>query len=58
MDHNKQQRITATNIGTNQFNKIIEFLRNNEWELIAEYNDQLYDKGIDFDFYQFTKKIK
>lgn len=55
MEHNKQQRIIATHIATELFNNIIEFLRNNEWELIAAYNDLLYDKGIDFDFYQFIK---
>ncbi len=55
MGHNKQQRMIATNIATEQFKQIIKFLQNKGWKLIATYDDQLYDKGIDFDFYQFRK---
>jgi hypothetical protein len=45
----------ATNIETDIFYSIIEFLKKNNWNLIAEYDENIFDKGIDFDFYQFCK---
>lgn len=47
--------LIATKIETNIFNRIIEFLHDNNWKLVAEYDFKLFDKGIDFDFYQFIK---
>lgn len=55
MEHNEQQRTIATNITTEQFSQIIKFLQNNDWKVIASYDNKLYDKGIDFVFYQFRK---
>src|SRR5690606_11491441 len=45
----------VTNIETYIFYSIIKFLRKNDWKLIAEYSDEIFDKGIDFDLYQFSK---
>ncbi|MEI9958157.1 MAG: hypothetical protein WDM90_18040 [Ferruginibacter sp.] len=45
----------ATNIETDIFYSIIKFLKENDWELIAEYDENIFDKGIDFDLYQFSK---
>ena len=45
----------ATNIETGLFYLIIEFLKNNNWNLTAEYDENIFDKGIDFDLYQFNK---
>ncbi|WP_316827900.1 hypothetical protein [Pedobacter miscanthi] len=45
----------ATNIKTETFYKIIKFLEENSWVLTAEYDEEIYDKGIDFDLYQFEK---
>ncbi|HLW42626.1 MAG TPA: hypothetical protein VKY82_09705 [Flavobacterium sp.] len=45
----------ATDIETDVFYSIIKFLKKNDWELIAEYNDEIFDKGIDFDLYQFSR---
>lgn len=49
------ESLIATKIETELFNRIIEFLQKNDWQLVAEYDDQVFDKGIDFDFYQFIK---
>lgn len=43
----------ATNIETKIFYSIIKFLEKSGWKLIFEYD--VFDKGIDFDLYQFTK---
>ena len=45
----------ATNIETAIFYSIIEFLKKNDWNLTAEYDKNVFDKGIDFDFYEFCK---
>ncbi|MBZ4190649.1 hypothetical protein [Niabella beijingensis] len=46
----------ATNIKTEIFYSVPAFLKKNGWLLAAEYDSRLFDKGIDFDLYQFTKK--
>lgn len=43
----------ATDIPTEIFYKIVEFLQQTHWKLSAEYD--VFDKGIDFDLYQFVK---
>ena len=45
----------ATDIETGIFYSIIKFLKNNNWNLTAEYDEKIFDKGIDFDFYQLCK---
>ena len=45
----------ATNIETDIFYLIVKLLKDNGWELIAEYDENIFDKGIDFDLYQFRK---
>lgn len=45
----------ATNIETNLFYSIIEFLKITNWKLTVEYDENIFDKGIDFDFYQFCQ---
>jgi len=45
----------ATNIETDVFYSIIKFLKKNDWKLIVEYSDEIFDKGIDFDLYQFSR---
>ncbi|UEG49531.1 hypothetical protein LK994_12895 [Ferruginibacter lapsinanis] len=45
----------ATNIETNIFFSIVSFLKENGWKLTAEYDENIFDKGIDFDLYQFSK---
>ena len=45
----------ATNIETGIFYSIIEFLKTDNWNLRAEYDENIFDKGIDFDFYGFCK---
>lgn len=47
--------IFATNIDTEIFFLIIKYLKANDWKLSVEYDEQMFDKGIDFDLYQFTK---
>jgi hypothetical protein len=47
--------IIATNIKTDIFYSIVKFLKKNDWKLIAEYSDEIFDRGIDFDLYQFSK---
>lgn len=44
----------ATDIDTALFFAIPKFLKEQGWQLTAEYKD-LFDKGIDFDFYRFEK---
>lgn len=46
----------ATNIETEIFYSIIKLLKENGWKLTAEYDENIFDKGIDFDLYQFRKK--
>lgn len=43
------------NIETGIFYSIIEFLKKSNWDLAAEYDENFFDKGIDFDFYEFSK---
>ncbi|GGH17957.1 hypothetical protein [Pedobacter zeae] len=45
----------ATNIDTDIFYASINFLKESSWRLTAEYDEKLFDKGIDFDFYRFEK---
>jgi hypothetical protein len=45
----------ATNIETRVFYSIIEFLKESGWTLTVEYDENIFDKGIDFDLYQFSK---
>ena len=45
----------ATNIETGIFYSIIKFLKKNDWKLTVEYSDEIFDKGIDFDLYQFKR---
>jgi hypothetical protein len=45
----------ATNIKTEVFYDIVNFLKNNGWKLTIEYDENIFDKAIDFDLYQFTK---
>lgn len=45
----------ATNIETDIFYSIIKFLKTAHWKLRAEYDENIFDKGIDFDFYEFCK---
>lgn len=52
---NPDIRIT-TNIDTTIFYSIIEFLKNDKWILVAEYDENMFDKGIDFDYYEFIKQ--
>lgn len=45
----------ATNIETGIFYSIIEFLKTKNWNLRAEYDESIFDKGIDFDYYEFSR---
>lgn len=45
----------ATDIETSKFYSIIKFLKKSKWKLTIEYDDRIFDKGIDFDFYEFSK---
>jgi hypothetical protein len=45
---NRMEVKIATNIETGIFYSIIEFLRVNNWELIAEDDENIFDEGIDF----------
>lgn len=45
----------ATNIETDLFYSIVEFLKQTNWKLISEYSENMFDKGIDFDLYDFKK---
>ena len=51
---NSEVKIT-TNIETGIFYSVIEFLKQKNWNLMAEYDENIFDKGIDFDFYEFCK---
>ncbi|MEC5395315.1 hypothetical protein [Bergeyella sp. RCAD1439] len=46
----------ATGIDTKTFYLIVSFLKKDRWELLAEYNDEMVDKGVDFDLYYFKKR--
>ncbi|WP_134204113.1 hypothetical protein [Pedobacter suwonensis] len=48
----------ATNIDTDIFYAVIKFLKENGWELTIEYDENLFDKGVDFDFYRFEKNTE
>ncbi|MDR2270277.1 hypothetical protein ACLCDV_19025 [Sphingobacterium sp. Lzh-3] len=45
----------ATGIDTSIFYSIVKFLQQNKWRLDFEYDEKMFDKGIDFDLYQFSK---
>lgn len=45
----------ATNIETDILYSTIKFLKKNDWKLTIEYSDEIFDKGIDFDLYQFER---
>lgn len=45
----------AIGINTDIFYSILNFLRQNKWRLDLEYDEKMFDKGIDFDLYQFSK---
>lgn len=45
----------ATGINTDIFYSILKFLRQNKWRLDLEYDENMFDKGIDFDLYQFSR---
>jgi hypothetical protein len=45
----------ATNIETGIFYSVIELLKTDNWNLSADYDEKMFDKGIDFDFYEFCK---
>lgn len=45
----------AIGINTDIFYSILKFLRQNKWRLDLEYDEKMFDKGIDFDLYQFSK---
>lgn len=45
----------AINIETSKFYAIVEYLQKSSWKLVCEYSHLAFDKGIDFDFYQFKK---
>jgi hypothetical protein len=47
--------IISTNIKTDIFYSIVKFLTKSDWKLMVEYSDEIFDKGIDFDLYQFSK---
>ena len=49
------ETIIATNIETMLFYSTITFLKENDWILIVEYDENIFNKGIYFDFYQFSK---
>jgi hypothetical protein len=46
----------ATNIDTKIFYSIFLYLKNDRWKILIEYSDLLFDKGIDFDFYELGKE--
>ena len=46
----------ATGVGTENWYSLVEYLKNDGWKLTAEYNQ--FDKGIDFDLYEFKKGNK
>ncbi|WP_300669903.1 hypothetical protein [Soonwooa sp.] len=48
----------AINIETSKFFAIVEHLQKSSWRLCSEYSQIIFDKGIDFDFYQFKKDKK
>lgn len=45
----------ATTIDTELFYSIIKYLTKNGWRVSIEYSPKIFDKGIDFDFYQLEK---
>ncbi|MFV0564269.1 MAG: hypothetical protein ACK5NB_00390 [Flavobacteriaceae bacterium] len=45
----------ATDINAETFYSIIEFLTKNGWKITVEYDERIFDKGIDFDFYKLEK---
>ena len=45
----------ATDIDSEVFYDIVRFLQDNDWKLTLEYDPNIFDKAIDFDFYEFQK---
>ena len=45
----------ATDIPAEVFYQILDWLRANDWQLTQEYDPEIFDKGIDVDYYLFTK---
>ncbi len=45
----------ATDIPTSVFYQIVDWLKENEWQLVEEYDPDIFDKSIDFDSYLFKK---
>lgn len=48
----------VTNIETDIFYLIINVLVKDKWKIICEYDDEIFDKSIDFDFYKLAKNEK
>ena len=46
----------ATDIETELFYSIIKYLIKTNWKITIEYSSNIFDKGIDFDFYQLEKE--
>ncbi|MDO4228891.1 MAG: hypothetical protein Q4C98_03690 [Capnocytophaga sp.] len=46
----------ATDIDTDIFFAIRKFLIDNDWNIKAEYDPEIFDKAIDFDYYLFEKQ--
>ncbi|GAB2842785.1 hypothetical protein [Ferruginibacter profundus] len=46
----------VTNIETELFYSIIKQLTKTSWKITIEYSSNIFDKGIDFDFYQLEKE--
>lgn len=51
----ESQMKIATDIDTELFFRMVQFLKENGWKLIAEYDPEIFDKAIDFDYYEFEK---
>lgn len=45
----------AAGIDTDIIYSILKFLQQNKLRLDLEYDEKMFDKGIDFDLYQFIK---
>lgn len=51
----ESQMKIATDIDTELFFRMVQFLKENSWKLVAEYDPEIFDKAIDFDYYEFEK---
>lgn len=47
-----------TNIETDIFYLIINELVKDKWKIVCEYDNEVFDKSIDFDFYKLAKMEK